>query len=174
MYVAAYLEKIMLDLNSLLTGEVNEISFEREYPLDGVSADILSGKCFAKGKCVNYSGYIEFTADLFLEYTALCARCGEEFGGKGEMNITYPVAVKLENADRDQDEYLVPENGKLDLQSICISSVILNLPIKFLCGEDCRGICPDCGKNLNQEKCLCNRIKGDPRLEKLKDYFNKQ
>ncbi|MGI6716022.1 MAG: YceD family protein [Eubacteriales bacterium] len=163
----------MLDLNSLLSGEKSLIPFEEEFSLEDVSDDIKNGRCIARGKCINFSGYIEFSATLNLEYTAVCSRCGEEFNGSDIIELKYPVAVKLENADKDQDEYLIAENGMLDEEDVCLSSIILNLPIKLLCSEGCKGICPDCGKNLNNGECACNGLKIDPRLEKLKEYFKK-
>ncbi|MGB9809870.1 MAG: YceD family protein, partial [Caldanaerobacter sp.] len=45
--------------------------------------------------------------------------------------------------------------------------VILSLPMKFLCKEDCKGLCPICGTNLNYGSCSCKREDIDPRLEVL-------
>ncbi|MDD4124401.1 MAG: DUF177 domain-containing protein [Eubacteriales bacterium] len=164
----------MLDLSRILNGEINEIAFEEEYPLKDISDDVTDGRCIAKGSLVNHSGYLELTAVLSISYTAVCARCGEKFKSATEIAVSYPVTDRLENADKDQDEYLMIESGKLDMESICISSIILNLPTRFLCTEECKGLCSECGKNLNTDACSCGGGKIDPRMEKLKDYFNKQ
>ena len=163
----------MLDLSRIISGETNEIAFEEEYPLKDVSDDIFGGSFTAKGSCVNHSGYIEFNAVLSLDYTAICARCGEKFKSFIELSITYPVTDKLEKDDIDQDEYLILKSGKLDIEDICVSSIILNLPSRFLCREDCKGLCPECGANLNNGVCSCGGNQIDHRMEKLKDYFNK-
>ncbi len=163
----------MLDIGRILGGEINEITFEETHPVGDISNDIKSGAYTVKGACVNHSGYIEFHAVVSFEYEAVCARCGEIFKGITEIPISYPVTTKLENADRDQDEYLIPEGGKLDLGDICESGIILNLPSRFLCAEDCRGLCPECGTNLNTGACSCGGRRVDPRLEKLGEFYNK-
>jgi uncharacterized protein len=43
------------------------------------------------------------------------------------------------------------------------------LPLKITCREDCKGLCPHCGKNLNQEACSCNVPREDPRWAALKE-----
>jgi len=47
----------------------------------------------------------------------------------------------------------------------------LSIPMKLLCREDCQGICPGCGANLNQEACRCGEKPGDPRWEKLRELL---
>jgi uncharacterized protein len=164
----------MLDLSRIFCGEIDEIAFEEEYPLKELSDDITSGKCSVKGKVENHSGYTELKACFLLAYTARCARCGEEYKSGFEFSVSYPVTQKLQNADKDQDEYLVTEDGKLDIDDICVSSIILNLPSRFLCREDCKGLCPECGANLNAGVCSCGGKKIDPRMEKLKEYLKNQ
>ncbi len=53
-----------------------------------------------------------------------------------------------------------------------MEAVVLEIPIKILCSEDCRGLCPVCGANLNKEECRCEKETGDPRWEPLKKIFN--
>ena len=47
-------------------------------------------------------------------------------------------------------------NGKIDLSKIADDLIILNTPVAFLCREDCKGLCPTCGANLNDGECKCN------------------
>ncbi len=63
--------------------------------------------------------------------------------------------------------YLVEENQKLRLNvfGILREQFLLAQPMKYLCSEDCKGLCPVCGKNLNYEKCGCNEQALDPRME---------
>lgn len=62
----------------------------------------------------------------------------------------------------------------LDLASLLWEEFALALPVKPLCREDCMGICPVCGKNLNEGVCQCSRDGGDPRLVALRQFKVKQ
>ncbi|MFA6729374.1 MAG: DUF177 domain-containing protein [Eubacteriales bacterium] len=167
----------MLDLTRIINGETKRITFEREYPVSDLSADILSGFALVKGFCeirADSSDFIDFHADFCLSLNVICARCGGEFDTKLEFSLFYPVAAKLTNPDKDQDEYLILEDGKLDIDEISRTAMILNLPVRFLCGDDCEGLCPFCGADLNKADCGCDFSAPDPRLRKLKEYFNKE
>jgi uncharacterized protein len=60
------------------------------------------------------------------------------------------------------------DNEEIDLGQLMREQFYLALPMKPLCGEDCRGLCPICGTNLNRETCDCKRQWDDPRLAVLK------
>jgi len=72
----------------------------------------------------------------------------------------------LERGDLDTD---VIEGNELDLNDIVREQILLNLPETVLCREDCRGICPQCGKDLNEGDCQCGGDDIDPRWAALKD-----
>ena len=63
------------------------------------------------------------------------------------------------------------ENDRLDLDEIVENNIISMLPIKRLCNEDCKGLCHQCGINLNHNTCKCEIEDVDPRLAKLKNCF---
>lgn len=55
----------------------------------------------------------------------------------------------------------------LDLEELILSDILLELPTKLLCKEDCKGLCPHCGCNLNHQSCDCNKAYHDPRWDVL-------
>ncbi|NPV25858.1 MAG: DUF177 domain-containing protein [Firmicutes bacterium] len=67
-----------------------------------------------------------------------------------------------------EDRYLIYEGDVIDLQPIVMENIIWSLPMKPVCQVDCRGLCPQCGRDLNLEPCQCQEIKIDPRLEVLR------
>jgi uncharacterized protein len=71
--------------------------------------------------------------------------------------------AELDEADLDVDYY--PGEG-IDLRPILAEQVLLDLPMKPLCGDDCRGLCAQCGQNRNHEECDCEPPV-DPRLAAL-------
>jgi uncharacterized protein len=80
--------------------------------------------------------------------------------------------------DEDEDEgeeaeggYLFHDGRQLDLRDEVRSAILLSSPMQPLCGPNCKGLCPECGANLNDSKCSCDARPVDPRwkgLEKLR------
>ena len=68
--------------------------------------------------------------------------------------------------DNQNDEYMLVPTMRFDLEGLATEDVLLYLPSKFLCREDCKGICPTCGKDLNDGPCGCKK-EIDPRLAAL-------
>lgn len=80
-----------------------------------------------------------------------CFRCLEK-------TETYVEAdFSEEYLNRESDENYSYKNDLLDLTKGVTDAVLMNLPASLLCGEDCRGLCPGCGVNLNLEKCKCDK-----------------
>lgn len=78
-----------------------------------------------------------------------CTRCLEP----AENEI---IAKFNEQVEQNNQEGYSLVNDKIDLSQIVDDAILTNLPISFLCKEDCKGICPSCGANLNDEQCKCN------------------
>jgi uncharacterized protein len=83
-------------------------------------------------------------------------------------------AESTEEGDYSHDEYVYIPIGQQDirLDQYIYENLVINIPMRILCEEDCKGLCPDCGADLNIEACTCNQ-KTDPRWEALKSLKNK-
>ncbi|HLL74966.1 MAG TPA: DUF177 domain-containing protein [Pyrinomonadaceae bacterium] len=79
-----------------------------------------------------------------------------------------PTAEARELHDEDL-EVSVYDGDSVDLDEIVREQILLALPARQLCREDCKGLCPTCGKNLNAESCDCARHETDPRWAALAD-----
>ena len=66
---------------------------------------------------------------------------------------------------------MVVPDDQLDLDQLLTEDILLDLPSKFLCSPDCKGLGPICGKNLNQGDCGCEKDTVDPRLAILKELL---
>ena len=159
----------ILDINALLNNEVREITFDVEIELEPDLADFIRPATMS-GKIVNMASYIEFTTAIEYSYSTVCSRCLKKLERNMRLDLSFPVAVSLEN-DNEADEYIIPQNGKIDLQEICAENFLLNLPIRELCSEDCKGLCPRCGADLNVSECSCPKKDVDIRLQGLADFF---
>ena len=123
---------------------------------------------------VHVTGVIENKTDivtmrLVASYTltAVCDRCAEEYSEDLDLPIEYPLILEL--SDERDDSYIEVPGGKLELDELVREDIILDLPFTFLCDDDCKGLCPQCGANLNNGKCNCKKPV-DPRLSALLDF----
>ena len=80
------------------------------------------------------------------------------------------MAVEL--IDEENDDYIETPDYQLELDDLAISDILLELPSKFLCNDDCKGLCQNCGKNLNKGECDCSKSNVDPRLDILKQLID--
>jgi uncharacterized protein len=79
-----------------------------------------------------------------------------------------PVGSEIALLEEDMSvEFLADD--EMDMDHLVREQLYLALPIKFLCHETCRGLCPVCGTNLNREACMCEGEKGHPAFLKLKE-----
>ena len=104
------------------------------------------------------------------EMTTSCARCMKE--------ITVPVRFRLdENLARDDGEVSEDEDVILftdtvfEIDDIVLDNFLMNTTGKYLCREDCKGLCPTCGADLNEGDCGCSKENIDPRWASLLDIM---
>jgi uncharacterized protein len=110
-----------------------------------------------------------------------CDRCLEAFAFsiESEMDIELlPKADALETPEvelqTDEMNLYYFEGDEIDLDPYVFEEVMLNLPIKALCSESCKGMCPSCGHNLNIEHCHCETIAAGTLAEKLKPFLKER
>lgn len=118
----------------------------------------------------NRAGLVELKATVLYLYEADCDRCGKNVAKEHTVIIDKALAANLEG--EENDGILLTEDMKLDLDELIYSEVIVNLPMKHLCSDECKGLCPKCGKNLNDGDCLCPKKEIDPRLSALAELLN--
>jgi len=107
----------------------------------------------------------------------VCDRCLEEFEQKVESHYTI-LYVQGQPAPSDSGEkeeevqYLPADANIIDLGEDVRQYLVLSLPLKTLCKEDCAGLCPFCGTNKNRANCSCTVEETDPRWADLKRFLN--
>ena len=94
-----------------------------------------------------------------------CARCLEHFPYNLTENFEFGVKLKEKGVKRvelwEKDLVEVDKNGEIDLAKRVRDAIFLAIPTFPLCSEDCKGLCPICGANLNKGSCQCQRSEGD-------------
>ena len=104
-----------------------------------------------------------------------CDRCLEEVSTEIPLEIERKLDMKLTDEDRvnDLDESSYLTGMDLDVDQLVYLEVLMSWPLKVLCREDCKGICSQCGKNLNDGPCGCVEEPKDPRMAAISDIFSK-
>ena len=172
-----------LDLRPLLAGD-RYLSFDYELPLDTDpedSSSFLFGVSFPSpmkvtGDITNTAGYMRMTLTMSVDYQATCARCLAPVSGEFTLDLEKTVAPRnlLGDLDEDRlDDYAIIEDGFLDMDEPLKEQLEMEFPLRFLCKEDCKGLCPKCGKNLNESDCECAKKEIDPRLAVLQKWLDK-
>jgi uncharacterized protein len=130
-------------------------------------------------------GQIRIYGNLHTRVELVCARCldtvVEEISR--DFDLFYRPMTSIAHDEEfhlglDDTEIAFFEGDGLFLADVLAEQVNLALPMKVICSSDCRGLCPHCGANLNNEECRCEKNGGDPRLAPLarlkQDWFKKQ
>ncbi len=148
---------MIVDLKQIFEniGEKKDVEFS--FSPDELKANhhtfIFSSPIEFVGNFLNRAGVI--TLNYFVKFTLklVCDRCLEEFEEEFSYSFEHGVVKKLNISDND--DYIECPECKLDLDELILSDIILELPSKVLCKEDCLGLCYICGQNLNEKICNC-------------------
>lgn len=103
-----------------------------------------------------------------------CDRCLEDV--REHISIDTSREVNLSDTDNTQadtsDEEPCMSGAMFDAEKFAYGEILVNLPMKVLCSESCKGICNRCGTNLNHGSCGCDTTEPDPRMAKAMAVFN--
>ncbi len=157
------------------------ISFDHPLPntdLGGQGAErITVTRGRISGQIAKREEEADLQAHLIASVGLVCSRCAEPFEARVEVEFfltLVPAAAEFGSGDvkvEPEDATLYyTEDGKADLDSIAAEQIYLNLPLKPICREGCKGLCPQCGLNRNLGSCGCEIEAPDPRLASLLEF----
>ncbi len=163
---------MILDLEPIFNNEGMVKQFD--YQLDLSEQELNGSKPFASpvrisGHAGNYTGIVELhaTADFTLE--TACDRCAKPISLSLATKVFHTLVTSLN--DETNDELLLVNELRFNLDELITEDIFLDLPSKLLCSEDCKGICSKCGADLNAGSCSCEK-EVDPRLAALKQLLD--
>ncbi len=161
---------LKINIRELLAGEKSQKEFEYSIPAEyNEGGNEAVGDILVSGKVTDMGGYIELNASAELKYRTQCARCLTELERNCKIDICRPVTVSLQNGNEEDEYILVGENSEIDIDNLITEELLLSLPLRSLCSEDCKGLCPKCGCNRNEVKCDCTDKEPDPRWAALRN-----
>lgn len=169
---------MLIDLSELffIKGKAKEytVPLELEIFCDGMNDYKVADRELVRLVITNQGDrFFAVTGETRLSLWIPCARCLEpvkvpfllEFDQELDLNLTDEARM----ADLNEQFYL---NGcSLDIDQLVSSELMLNLPMRVLCSDNCKGICNRCGTNLNRGACDCAGKSLDPRMSVIQDIF---
>ncbi|MEW5767032.1 MAG: DUF177 domain-containing protein [bacterium] len=139
-----------------------EAAYEEEASELGFNDLNLVNKVAVKARLTNMGSYINVQGEIQFELALECIRCLNPFilPSKTTFEVDYykkislvePTEMALTEKDLRMAYYT---DDRIDLLEEIRQDIILAVPVKPLCQEDCQGLCPSCGQNLNIGKCKC-------------------
>ena len=163
------------DVSSILKVRGAKISVDESIPTfketDADSVEFYDVS--VKGEIVNIGDVLELNANVCGKFKTECARCLKPI----EESFSTDFTEMLKNVDEeiaDKDAVVMFSGFTVDLTEIIRSNILVSLSTRYLCSEDCKGICPVCGADMNESPCNCKNDYIDPRMEGLKRLLDKQ
>ena len=166
---------MMLDLKKIVHQPGGVVPFETSLDLSQMEfggSMPLAEPIHAVGQVRNTAGVLVMTGELTTRLHGECDRCAKPFERDFAISLEAVLVTELENEDYDDPWTFELDGDQADLDDILTTAVVLNMDSKLLCSEDCKGLCPKCGADLNLGPCDC-KPEMDPRLAVLQQFLNK-
>ncbi len=164
---------MVLNLKNVFLNDGEKVSAQFEVELKPITLDGIYPFDSDASVCAlaeNKLGFVSLTLNVSFVYSRPCDRCGKALKREIEFSFDHRLVAGL--SDSEDDDYIEVPDFELELDDLVVSDILLDLPGKYLCSEDCKGLCPDCGCNLNDTECSCRKGNIDPRLEILKQLID--
>ncbi len=162
---------MIIDLKGFFRNKDSKLNIDYSFSLENEVIDGVKpfvSPILVKGDILGKSAAPELMLELNYDFLVPCNRCMED--SLAHVNLKVHHALVKEDMD-DDDDFYVKVGDTLDLDELLYQEIILNLPVKIICNDNCRGICPTCGANLNLKNCNCDIGEPDSRFASLKDLL---
>lgn len=159
---------------AVLTGEIDGL----QYKTAGDEDFSFLSPIVYELRVKRFEDGVQLKGTIACDLSLLCSRCLDSFKypvrSYMDIDITQKSVMHVEDEvelkGEELDVYFF-ENNEIDLNPLVYEDVLLNIPMKPLCMEECKGLCGLCGKNRNHEICSCNEKQETPFGEKLKSFL---
>ena len=120
------------------------------------------------------SGKLHITFETIASIAGSCDRCLSDVDFQVPVSCDETLQIEEGTVVPDEDigPYSFVEDEDIDIDELILSEILVNFPAKILCQDDCKGLCPVCGKNRNTDPCDCDDTVLDPRMAQFLDVFN--
>lgn len=166
---------MVIDLTNLFNGADEVVPVDYTYHISDLIFDTynpLKEPVQVSGRFYQEAGVVQCDLNVHFAFDGYCDRCAEAVHKSYEFPVQKVFVPRLDNND-DFEDYIVVSNASVDLDAFVREEILLFLPSKILCKDDCKGLCPKCGKNLNEGSCDCKKDI-DPRMEALLQLLDEE
>lgn len=163
---------MLLNLSDIIDVPGGKVPFECELDLSDLGLVSVAGftsPVRAAGEVRNSAGVLTLEGEIIADMLCVCDRCCAEFPSPKAMKVTAYLAAEL--IDEENPEIFLLDGDNVDIGEVLSTCFMLDMETKFLCEEDCAGLCESCGANLNDGPCSCAH-ETDPRLAVLKQLLD--
>ena len=147
----------------------NQINIEE---IDLPEKDFLKNPLKVKIYIDKFGNIYRLKISLLTKATYICDRCLEQYTKDFSEATEQIYQIGPGDLDHEEDVIVLNSNTtEIDISRTISDAIMMSQPIKKLCKENCKGLCINCGVNLNNKSCHCSENVIDPRLEKLKQLL---
>lgn len=161
---------MICDVSTVVNTEGASVNFSGGIEIADLSPDVEVLRAKLNGKVTCSGGVLVMTANLDAKIKTTCARCLKELELPVSVDFSETLVQEGTEDGKDLDSVIVFSGTEVNVGEIAENNLLLNISSKYLCSDDCRGLCPKCGKDLNDGDCDCDFDEIDPRWEKLKNF----
>ncbi|MCF0131442.1 MAG: DUF177 domain-containing protein, partial [Pseudobutyrivibrio sp.] len=155
----------------------------REYPTTfdgrvvdygGIEFQVTHAKPFNTSMAMEGTDKLHVYGQTVVGLAGPCDRCLESVSFEVTARFDVTVDIELGSVVDDEDigPYPFVDGEYIDVDELVYDEIFINFPAKLLCLDDCKGLCPTCGINLNTSTCSCYNTVLDPRMAQFLDVFN--
>lgn len=127
----------------------------------------------AEGVIRNTAGVLQLDGAVKTVLHCVCDRCAKEYEREFSVDMHAVLTDELQSVENEDEELFELVGDSVDLDDVVTTAFVLNMEPKFLCREDCKGLCSRCGADLNEGECSC-RPEVDPRFAALQQLLDKK
>ncbi len=164
--------KLDLKRIAVTDGETIPFSYDADLTKEEMNGEYpFRTPVHVEGEVQNHLGVLNLHATVRALYQTQCARCLAPVDVALEVPCDMILSAEVQDDERD-DIYQL-EGDSVELDDIVIPALLLEVHMTYLCKPDCKGLCPTCGRNLNEGPCACGGRQIDSRLAVLQSLLNK-
>jgi uncharacterized protein len=168
---------MLIDFRELLSGSQEDISYEahidmNEFDLGYISYPIEEKSSFVINAHKSGKKKVNIVCSGTVVLSIPCDRCLTPVRTAVGFDVDEWLEFDAKTGSEDEEEKDYIDGYNLDVDRLIFGELLISLPAKVLCSDDCRGLCPVCGNNLNVSECGCDKTVPDPRMSVFKDILN--
>lgn len=160
------------------SGDRETFTFEEEFPVRGPEGEDVPGRASVTAESTRAGSRYLLEGKIEAVVRGECSRCLKAFDFKiyTEFSLVLQRGGGMLDRIEGEDFILLSEAQEYDFDIFPLvhETILLEMPIKYLCAESCAGICPGCGADLNEGVCGCGEETGDPRWDSLKKLLKEE